>query len=117
MRALFKGGHKVVEYIEPGGAAERNGSLEVGDVIMGVDGIPAEKLSVADMESMLTGQAGTLVRVLVCNGRELQAHADQVGFVCGREEQQRRGVMRSVIVRDSLQRPRAAGALGLLACV
>lgn len=56
VRALFKGGHKVIDYIEPGGAAESNGSLEIGDVIMGVDGIPAEKLTVDDIESILTGQ-------------------------------------------------------------
>ena len=78
VRALFKGGHKIIEYIEPGGAASRNGTLEVGDVIMGVDGIPAEKLTVSDIESVLTGHAGTLVRLQVCNGKELQAHADQV---------------------------------------
>lgn len=45
---------------------------------MGVDGVPAEKLTVGDIESMLTGHTGTLVRLLVCSGKELQAHADQV---------------------------------------
>ena len=78
VRALFKGGHKIIDYIEPGGAAECNGSLEIGDVIMGVDGIPAEKLTVDDIESILTGQAGSLLRLQVCSGKELQAHADQV---------------------------------------
>jgi len=56
VRALFKGGHKIIDYIEPGGAAERNGSLGIGDVIMGVDGIPAEKLTISDIDSLLTGQ-------------------------------------------------------------
>ena len=78
VRSLFKGGHKVIDYIEPGGAADRNGTLEVGDVIMGVDGIPAERLTVSDIGSILAGQAGRLVRLQVCGGRELQAHADQV---------------------------------------
>ena len=30
VRALCKGGHKVIDYLEPGGSAERNASLHIG---------------------------------------------------------------------------------------
>ena len=105
VRALFKGGHKVIDYIEPGGGGDRTGALEVGDVIMAVDGMPAHTMSVKDMESILAGTAGSLVRLLVCSGKELQAHADQAQVRSGLADLAAAGIQLSDDQDQSLQRP------------
>lgn len=50
-----------VTSLAPGGAAERSGAIQVGDLIMSVDSTPITDLSAADITSLIVGAPGSSV--------------------------------------------------------
>jgi carboxyl-terminal processing protease len=66
----WKDGYTVVDQIVPGGAADKDGRLEVGDTIMGVgqetgDIIDVVQLKLMKVVSYIRGKKGTIVRLQV----------------------------------------------------
>ncbi|EKX38559.1 hypothetical protein GUITHDRAFT_165189 [Guillardia theta CCMP2712] len=85
LSCLEEGGHKIVVEIERGSGAARGGEVEVGDVIIGVDGMSVQHMTVADVEALMIGAAGSFVRLQICKGKQMQVLADRVDEL---EEQQ-----------------------------
>ncbi len=66
-------GHKIIAAIEPGSGADRAGGLLVGDVIVGVDGMSLKKMRACDVDALLAGPSGSVVRLSVCRAADVQA--------------------------------------------
>lgn len=60
-------GQVAIRALEPGKPAERAG-LQIGDIIMKIDGVSVEKKEIADVSALLRGEANTPVVITIFRG-------------------------------------------------
>lgn len=91
----------IVQELFPGGAAAAEGSIEVGDVLLSVNGTPVDKLDMGQVSDLIVGVHGSEVE-MVLERKESRAlsEAEQISQGCYRVKlnRQRR---ETVFKRDS----------------
>jgi len=96
--------NKIVEAIEEGSGAAKSSQIEVGDLLMAVNGISVQTMSVQDVEAMLLGAEGTIVRLMIMSGAEMKDYADAVAAVEAPTDEEDVENDYSLIAKDEVNR-------------
>jgi len=65
----------------PGGAAERNGRIAKGDIVLSIDGRSTSGLDVQDLQNLVKGQPGTQVSLIVESSAERDGETQQRQYI------------------------------------